>query len=144
MRVLNAPNGTNFALTATPGAPTENISPTAEFLQNDINFFTPDSKYVEDVVLPPLEDFVPIGTSPEAIAALAEEYRKHCSESVTAVRFMHLNKFITLSKTLLSRLSDKARGLFTDPAVSQWIFESDWVTFQVCCFQILSPSVVLI
>lgn len=80
--------------------------------------------------LPNIEPFLPNGTDPDAAKSLAALYRSHCTSLVECIRFCKEKTFFHLFTSFQGTLTMPVQKLFTNPAVSPWIEECDFMLYQ--------------
>ncbi|KAK0651892.1 RFX DNA-binding domain-containing protein [Cercophora newfieldiana] len=82
------------------------------------------------LILPAIEPFLPNGTDPDAAKSLAALYRSHCTSLVECIRFCKEKTFFHLFTSFQGTLTMPVQKLFTNPAVSPWIEECDFILYQ--------------
>ncbi|KAK0719617.1 RFX DNA-binding domain-containing protein [Lasiosphaeris hirsuta] len=84
----------------------------------------------DPLLLPRIEPFLPNGTDPDAAKSLAALYRSHCTSLVECIRYCKEKTFFHLFTSFQGTLTMPVQKLFTNPAVSPWIEECDFVLYQ--------------
>ncbi|KAK5662809.1 hypothetical protein OQA88_6219 [Cercophora sp. LCS_1] len=96
--------------------------------------FTPDAvepfDQADPLILPRIEPFLPSGTDPDAAKSLTALYRSHCTSLVECIRYCKEKTFFHLFTSFQGTLTMPVQKLFTNPAVSPWIEECDFVLYQ--------------
>jgi len=92
---------------------------------------SPESFQQSDpIILPRIEPFLPSGTDPDAAKSLAALYRSHCTSLVECIRFCKEKTFFHLFTSFQGTLTMPVQKLFTNPAMSPWIEECDFILYQ--------------
>lgn len=92
----------------------------------------------EDVVLPSIHNYVPIGTDTDTAEGLAALYRTHCISVIDAFRFCKERMLWHHFTSFHGLLAVPLQKLFAHPGVAAWIKECDWLMYQKMV-QFVSP-----
>lgn len=92
----------------------------------------------EDVVLPSIHNYVPIGTDTDTAEGLAALYRTHCISVIDAFRFCKERMLWHHFTSFHGLLAVPLQKLFAHPSMAAWIKECDWLMYQKMV-QFVSP-----
>ncbi|KAI1103249.1 RFX DNA-binding domain-containing protein [Jackrogersella minutella] len=84
----------------------------------------------ESFLLPRIEPFLPEGTDPDAAMSLTALYRSHCTSLVDCVRFCKDKTFFHLYTSFQGTLTMPVQKLFSNPSITPWIEECDFMLYQ--------------
>lgn len=82
------------------------------------------------LALPPIEQYLPPGTDPDAAKSLSALYRSHCTSLVECIRYCKEKTFFHLYTSFQGTLTMPVHKLFSHPAISPWIEGCDLVLYQ--------------
>ncbi|KAI4208055.1 MAG: hypothetical protein LQ346_000219 [Caloplaca aetnensis] len=92
----------------------------------------------EDVVLPGVHGYVPMGTDTDTAEGLAALYRTHCISVIDAFRFCKERMLWHHFTSFHGLLAVPLQKLFAHPSMAAWIKECDWLMYQKMV-QFVSP-----
>jgi regulatory factor X len=120
-------DGRIFADTVTPGFLPRGLF-TANTYPQPLSFAEPDVP--KDILLPEISQYVPPNHDTDAANALAALYRSHCISLVDCIRYCKQKQFFRLFTSFSGTLTVPVQKLFVNPALADWIKESDWIMYQ--------------
>ncbi|KAK0392212.1 hypothetical protein NLU13_1709 [Sarocladium strictum] len=82
------------------------------------------------LALPPIEQYLPPGTDPDAAKSLSALYRSHCTSLVECIRYCKEKTFFHLYTSFQGTLTMPVHKLFSHPALAPWIEGCDLVLYQ--------------
>lgn len=80
--------------------------------------------------LPPIEDYLPAGTDPDAAKSLSALYLSHCTSLVECIRYCRAKSFFHLFSSFMGTLTMPVQKLFGNEALAPWIEASDIVLYR--------------
>ncbi|PHH64920.1 hypothetical protein CDD81_3777 [Ophiocordyceps australis] len=82
------------------------------------------------LMLPPIEDYLPSGTDPDAAKSLSALYRSHCTSLLECIRYCRQKTFFHLYTSFQGTLTMPVQKLLAHEALAPWIEGCDYVLYQ--------------
>jgi regulatory factor X len=98
----------------------------------ELAFVSPNEEGMDqsDLALPPIEQYLPTGTDPDAAKSLSALYRSHCTSLIECIRYCKEKTFFHLYTSFQGTLTMPVHKLFSHPALASWIEGCDLVLYQ--------------